>query len=89
MMNKIKNFCEKFCDKIGSMVNKLIDHMTPKKDYSEFDPEDAEALRKLDRTETKERIENFCFWFVYIIAYIAIIIGAVKKSKEFYEDICE
>ena len=89
MINSIKGLFKKAYNTIKHMSNKLIDFMTPKNDYSKFTPEDAESLRKLDRVEAKERIENFCFWMVYVVICTLSIVRAVKKSKELCENISE
>lgn len=100
MANNMKNFCnkvtevakkmsEKTMHSVKDASNKFIDYMTPKKDYSNFSKEDAEALRKFDRAMTTETIIDCCWWVFYIIFCAAMIAISIKQQSNIYDELIE
>lgn len=93
MVNNMKNFCCKSADVTKkvfvrtadftrTMGNKIIDHVTPKRDYSNLPEKDAECARQFDRALAKETVIDCCWWAFYVIFYMAMITIAIKQQAE-------
>ena len=86
-MSSIKNFYAKTAKVTKQMVsktrdaftstgNKIVDCLTPKRDYSYLPEEDADAMRKIDRAET---IDNICWFSFYLIYFKSLFSYSIFK----------
>ena len=89
-MTNVKKFCTKTSEITKKILlntkkcavntgNKLIDHLTPKKNYSDLTEDEANIMRKLDREET---INTVCWCSFYLIYYLALITYCIKQAKD-------
>lgn len=89
-MTNVKKFCIKTSEITKKILintkkcavdtgNKLINCLTPERDYSYLSEEESNAMRRLDREET---IDTICWWSFYFIYYLALIVYCIKQAKD-------
>ena len=88
-MSNVKTFCIKTTEVTKNILsktkksfvatgNKIVDHLTPKRDYSYLPEEEAAAMHKMDRAET---IDGICWCSFYIAYYLILIAYCIKQAK--------
>lgn len=74
-----KQMASKTRDAFTSTGSKIVDCLTPKRDYSYLPEKYADAMRKIDRAET---IDNICWFSFYLIYYLILIAYCIKQAKD-------